>query len=78
MLIIAGWRGMPGLKDEPQHVQQGAIMLEVGGGGYAWGSCVWSVFPLLTIQMLQGVRMPYAILPADEEKAIAVCLGGLW
>ena len=55
MLIIAGWRGMPGLKDEPQHVQQGAIMLE----------------------MLQGVRMPYAILPADEEKAIAITVESL-
>lgn len=25
MLLIVGWRGEPGLKDEPQHVKQGAI-----------------------------------------------------
>lgn len=26
MLILVGWRGAPGLKDEPQHVKQGRIM----------------------------------------------------
>jgi phosphonopyruvate decarboxylase len=25
MLLIVGWRGEPGVKDEPQHVKQGAI-----------------------------------------------------
>jgi phosphonopyruvate decarboxylase len=25
MLLIVGWRGEPGLKDEPQHIKQGAI-----------------------------------------------------
>lgn len=27
MLLLVGWRGEPGLKDEPQHVKQGAITL---------------------------------------------------
>lgn len=26
MLIMIGWRGEPGVKDEPQHVKQGAVM----------------------------------------------------
>lgn len=27
MLIIIGWRGEPGLKDEPQHIHQGKVLL---------------------------------------------------
>ena len=27
MLLLIGWRGMPGVKDEPQHVKQGRIMI---------------------------------------------------
>ena len=29
MLILLGWRGEPGLKDEPQHVHQGSVMLDM-------------------------------------------------
>jgi len=29
MLLIIGWRGEPGVKDEPQHVKQGRTMTEV-------------------------------------------------
>ena len=29
MLIVIGWRGEPGVKDEPQHVTQGACMEEL-------------------------------------------------
>ena len=28
MLIMIGWRGEPGVKDEPQHVHQGKVMLQ--------------------------------------------------
>lgn len=28
MLIIVGWRGEPGVKDEPQHVHQGRVMID--------------------------------------------------
>ncbi len=27
MLLLVGWRGEPGVKDEPQHVKQGSVML---------------------------------------------------
>ena len=26
MIVMVGWRGEPGVKDEPQHIKQGAIM----------------------------------------------------
>ena len=29
ILLMIGWRGEPGLKDEPQHVKQGAIQIEL-------------------------------------------------
>ena len=29
MLLVVGWRGMPGVHDEPQHVKQGKITLEL-------------------------------------------------
>lgn len=38
MLLVVGWRGEPGVKDEPQHVKQGAItngLLETMGIDYA-------------------------------------------
>lgn len=29
MLLVVGWRGEPGVKDEPQHVKQGLVTLEL-------------------------------------------------
>jgi len=29
MVLLVGWRGEPGVKDEPQHIQQGAVMEEL-------------------------------------------------
>lgn len=29
MLLMIGWRGQPGVKDEPQHVKQGRVMLDM-------------------------------------------------
>lgn len=29
ILLMIGWRGEPGIKDEPQHLKQGAVMLEL-------------------------------------------------
>ena len=29
MLIVIGWRGEPGIKDEPQHLHQGEVMLDM-------------------------------------------------
>ena len=29
MVVMIGWRGEPGLKDEPQHKKQGEVQLEL-------------------------------------------------
>jgi phosphonopyruvate decarboxylase len=29
MLVMIGWRGEPGIKDEPQHIHQGEVMLDM-------------------------------------------------
>ena len=50
MLLMIGWRGEPGLKDEPQHVKQGAV----------------------TLEMLDTMGIPYAILPDTDNEARAV------
>lgn len=47
MLLMVGWRGEPGKKDEPQHVKQGKVMIE----------------------MLDAMKIPYAILPNEMEHA---------
>ena len=28
MLMMIGWRGEPGVKDEPQHIKQGRVMID--------------------------------------------------
>ena len=50
MLLMIGWRGEPGLKDEPQHVKQGEV----------------------TLEMLDTMGIPYAILPDTDNEARAV------
>jgi phosphonopyruvate decarboxylase len=47
---MIGWRGEPGLKDEPQHVKQGEV----------------------TLEMLDTMGIPYAILPDTDNEARAV------
>ena len=29
MVVVIGWRGEPGVKDEPQHIKQGKVQLEL-------------------------------------------------
>ena len=29
MIVLVGWRGEPGIKDEPQHIKQGSVMEEL-------------------------------------------------
>jgi len=53
MLMIIGWRGEPGEKDEPQHLKQGKI----------------------TLELLDTLNVPYAVLPKEPKKAKKV-LGG--
>ena len=49
MLLVIGWRGEPGVKDEPQHKKQG----------------------LVTLELLDAMRIPYVVLPAEEQAAAA-------
>ena len=40
MLLIIGWRGQPGVKDEPQHVTQGRVMTAMlDAMEIPWGFC---------------------------------------
>ncbi len=41
MLLVIGWRGQPGVKDEPQHVKQGRVMTSMLDGM----DLPWSVLP---------------------------------
>jgi phosphonopyruvate decarboxylase len=41
MVVIVGWRGQPGVKDEPQHVKQGRVMEALLGAL----ELPWSVLP---------------------------------
>ncbi|WP_168452765.1 phosphonopyruvate decarboxylase [Sphingopyxis microcysteis] len=49
MIVLVGWRGAPGEKDEPQHLKQGRV----------------------TEAMLDAMEIPYRILTADEDEALA-------
>lgn len=81
MLLIIGWRGEPGVKDEPQHIKQGEIteqQLEVLGIPYvvidAFSSLEHSLLPLLS--KMHECSCPVAILVrkdtfADEGKVAA-------
>jgi len=50
MLLMIGWRGEPGIKDEPQHIKQGKV----------------------TLDLLDVMKIPYAILPDDIDSATKV------
>lgn len=50
VLLIIGWRGEPGVHDEPQHVKQGEV----------------------TLPLLDAMKIPYVILPEEDEEALAV------
>lgn len=41
MLLVIGWRGQPGVRDEPQHVKQGRVMTSMLDGM----DVPWSVLP---------------------------------
>lgn len=47
MLLVIGWRGEPGVKDEPQHKKQG----------------------LVTLDLLEAMRIPHVVLSDDEDAA---------
>jgi phosphonopyruvate decarboxylase len=68
MLVIVGWRGQPGVKDEPQHVKQGRIMTALLDAL----ELPWSVLPPDTadaektveeaVRTAQAGRTPYVLL----------------
>ncbi|MDP8207854.1 MAG: phosphonopyruvate decarboxylase [Candidatus Electryonea clarkiae] len=68
MLLLIGWRGMPNVKDEPQHVKQGKVtlgMLEVMGIPYRVLSKSDSEFCAIVDELLQeslSLRRPVALV----------------
>ena len=90
MLVLVGWRGQPGVKDEPQHVTQGRVMT---GLLDAMG-LPWAVLPAAADEASAAVEVaariakerssPYLLLvekgtfaPAEVERAAGVVGGGL-
>lgn len=55
MLLIIGWRGEPNVKDEPQHIKQGKV----------------------TLNLLDAMKIPYAILPDEIDSANIVLKNAL-
>lgn len=68
MLFLVGWRGAPGIQDEPQHKKQGEItleLLEVLGIPYAEltdnGQEISGLLDI-AIEHIQSTRLPYVLL----------------
>jgi phosphonopyruvate decarboxylase len=72
MLLIVGWRGEPGTKDEPQHIKQGRIteelmeVLEIPTYKIGPNSDVEDVLAEATIRMLNESR-PVALLVSKDS-----------
>lgn len=67
MLLLIGWRGEPGVNDEPQHVRQGEVtlpMLEALGISY-------EILPDNTEEAIRCLRRAYACA-FDESRPVAV------
>ena len=47
LLMLVGWRGEPEIKDEPQHIKQGKV----------------------TLELFEAMKIPYSILPVENESA---------
>jgi len=68
MLLLIGWRGEPGVKDEPQHVKQGKVtpaLLEAAGIPYAVLSGEEAAARdqvRLAYEGMKAVQGPYALL----------------
>ena len=90
MLVLVGWRGQPGVKDEPQHVTQGRVMTDLLD---AMG-LPWAVLPAAEDEASGAVEVaarvakqrstPYLLLvekgtfaPAEVERATSVDGAGL-
>ena len=66
LLLVVGWRGEPGVHDEPQHVKQGRVtipLLEACGIGYeVLDSNNWSTQLKTTVTHLTAESKPYAVV----------------
>lgn len=63
VLLMIGWRGRPGVKDEPQHVKQGKIttgLLNVMGINYA-------IFPKDEIEAAKQIKIAVDYMQATNE-----------
>ncbi len=74
MLLMIGWRGEPGVKDEPQHVRQGELtlpMLETMGVPY-------EVLPGNTGEAMDCLRSAYARTLAESRPVAVVVRKGVF
>ena len=65
MLLIVGWRGEPGVHDEPQHVKQGKVtlsLLETMGVPYAVLDNNWQEQVAVALQTIQATHTAYALV----------------
>ncbi len=65
MLLIIGWRGEPGVKDEPQHVKQGKVtlaLLETMGIPYAVLDEHWKVQVAEALEYIKEQQGIYALV----------------
>ena len=83
MLLLVGWRGQPGVKDEPQHVKQGRVMTAM----LEAMEVPWSVMPKNVDRMEQALqsavatsverRCPYVLL-VEKDTFASENAGGLF
>lgn len=65
MLLIIGWRGEPGVHDEPQHVKQGKVtlsLLKTMGVPYAVLDNNWQEQVAAALQTIQATHTAYALV----------------
>lgn len=65
LLLIIGWRGEPGVHDEPQHVKQGKVtlpLLETMGVPYAVLDENWQNQVTLALKTIQSANAVYALI----------------
>ena len=65
MLLIIGWRGDPGVKDEPQHKKQGKVtlsLLEAMGVEYCVADDNWSEQLDKAVAYMKETNRPYAMV----------------
>lgn len=68
MVLLVGWRGQPGVKDEPQHVKQGRVMTPMlDGMGIGWS--VLADDPAQAVEVVDA-----AVRDAVERRAPHVLL----